>query len=413
MDTSYLSYALDRQIRAIRKLPKSKWDINKLTRQEKTNLINRAYNENIKQADLSKPRYSSKLVMLDKAMDTAKAIDKGKGNVLLKSKNARKLTDQDFLDVQSAISARSIPEVKYDSLKKQSSKTVDNSSKKINSINKTINNSFNRITSIRNRLGFGLATPTKSVVDNSIKNLQEIRQKLSNSIEQLNAQSNKLKNVETNINKNITRVTDESQLRSLQDIRNKASNLRETVTTQYNRIQNTINNIRQIINDYKPRQRPTTFRIPTPELPKSKKSIKKKRRSKEFIGYNTFMKPVGKDTWKKVNEFPMSYANAQDLGAFKADKTLQASFRVRKGSAPARKPKEKFPKGYLMDNFNEFRNYKKRKGKKVPTPGQWIEKADRRLDSGTEVKDIQKARKKSSKKTTRKKTKSAEEFWLG
>ncbi|HKL23720.1 MAG TPA: hypothetical protein VJ912_00100, partial [Candidatus Nanoarchaeia archaeon] len=419
LDTSTLSYYLSRHIEQIKKLPKSKWDMNKLTRQDKANLINNIYNRNIKPADLSNPRYSSKLVLLDKAIDTAKAIDSGKGTVLLKNKNVKKLTDQDYLDIQSAISSQSIPKVKYESLKKQSSKIVDNTSKKVKNTRNKISNSLNKITKIRNQLGYGFVSPSKTKIDSSIKNLQEIRQELSKSLDELNKQSSEIKNVEKTINENIVGVTNESQLRDLQDTQSKISSLKTSITTQYQRITDITQNIRNIITEFRP-DRIRTPRTPSlPKLPKSKKKIKKKRKQKDFIGYNTFMKPVGKKNWKKVNQFPMSYSNAQDLGAFKADNTLQASFRVRKGSAPARKPTEKFEKGYFLDNFDEFRNYKKKKGKKEFTPGQWIEKADRRLDSRSEVSSIQKARKKSSKKSKKnnkkkkkKKTKSAEDFWL-
>lgn len=138
-----------------------------------------------------------------------------------------------------------------------------------------------------------------------------------------------------------------------------------------------------------------TFPLPSPKLKPIVPFIppligpgKKKKLFFEFPklqreGFNVFVKQKGK--FKKVNVKPLKRSDALSLGAFVADKSLAASFKIGKAKKDAKKPLLQFPKRHYTRNLIKFRRAKKNK-KTI------VEKKRYRLDSVNEVKKIQAAR---------------------
>ena len=128
---------------------------------------------------------------------------------------------------------------------------------------------------------------------------------------------------------------------------------------------------------------PRPVRIPLKQ-PKVKPTITK------FPSYNVLVKSKGK--YIRANKVPLSKSLAQSLGAFVTDRSLSAQFKLKPTSKKAKTTKLNFPKNYFTSTRNKFRDYKIRKGRKVPMKNQYIEKAGRRLDTLSEKKQIRAAK---------------------
>lgn len=118
---------------------------------------------------------------------------------------------------------------------------------------------------------------------------------------------------------------------------------------------------------------------------------------------NPFGKPIGKQpgykaffkkgkSFRPISLVPVLKKIAQDQGAFIIDRSLARTFRIRKVKGQAQKPIVTVPTGYFQRTRQKYRAFKKRKGAKITTPNQFIEKRKFALDSRTEVRRIQAAR---------------------
>ncbi len=134
--------------------------------------------------------------------------------------------------------------------------------------------------------------------------------------------------------------------------------------------------------------KPRKFFLTEKEMEKKKQRLKKELRKKK--GYNVFVKQKGK--FFRVNEVPLTKKKAKGLGAFITDKSLSATWKIKKTNKKAKKPVLIFPTNYHSRTQHKFRGFKLKKGKKVPLKNSEIEKRKFRLDQFSEVKRIQAAR---------------------
>ena len=106
-------------------------------------------------------------------------------------------------------------------------------------------------------------------------------------------------------------------------------------------------------------------------------------------GYNVFGKPIRKKKYVKLNVNALSKSNAQSLGAYLTDTSLSTNFFIKKTMKESRPPKLLFPKGYFIGTQHKFRDYRIRKGKRIPMKNKWIEmKGLPRLDTESEIRKI-------------------------
>ena len=138
---------------------------------------------------------------------------------------------------------------------------------------------------------------------------------------------------------------------------------------------------------YKPPVEPITPTYkPTEELPlipilKKKPTPKKPKRAKS---YQAFVKEKGK--FRKIGK-PTSQSNALDLASEYVDITPSATFKVKpSGLKPKKNPGTK--RGYFRRNEYKFREYKIRKGAKLPLTKEFIEKRKHRIDKTGERRGI-------------------------
>lgn len=131
------------------------------------------------------------------------------------------------------------------------------------------------------------------------------------------------------------------------------------------------------------RRTPPPPRIP--RVPKGKKKLSKRKDT----GYFAYAKPVKGKKYVKLNRVPVTRDRALDIGTFFADNSLSTNFRIEKTSKKKGKSKLGVPKGYASLNIGKFRDYKIRKGKRVPLKNKYIEKKGvRRLDTRGEINKI-------------------------
>ena len=105
-------------------------------------------------------------------------------------------------------------------------------------------------------------------------------------------------------------------------------------------------------------------------------------------GYNVQAKSkAGK--WRNLNKKPLSRGNALSRGSRAADNTVSAQFRVRKTN---KKVSPTASDSYWNLNQHKFRNYKIRKGKRIITPNNFVERRSHRIDSVGEKSGLKLAR---------------------
>ncbi len=146
--------------------------------------------------------------------------------------------------------------------------------------------------------------------------------------------------------------------------------LRQKLNTELKQKLKSKSNLRTIT-----QPKPRTPRIPPPILlfGKDGKIIRGPLAPKPQQGFNVFVKGQGKKKFIKANKVPVTRLKARDLGGFLIDHSLAATFRINKTSKNAQKPKLRIPTRYFSRNFPKFRAFKKRRGKKIVTPTQFIE----------------------------------------
>lgn len=162
------------------------------------------------------------------------------------------------------------------------------------------------------------------------------------------------------------------------------------------------------------RERPIVkTRLREVTLPKTKPFLfaaKRRRRVKPKLkkrqAYNAFAKPQGKKNFVKLNQVPLAKEKAKDTMAFFVDKSLSASGKIRTTKGKPKPASLKIPSNYFGATKNKFREFKIRKGKKIATPNDFIEKRGFRLDSVGEKKSINLASLLSTKKAQARKKKS-------
>ncbi len=145
---------------------------------------------------------------------------------------------------------------------------------------------------------------------------------------------------------------------------------------------------------------PPTFRSPPPPITRTTTPIKRilfgKPKKKKIgapvnkQGYNALVKEKGK--FIKLNVVPLTKNKAQDLSTFVTDRSLSATYKIKKTNQLAKKPVRIVPNKYFDRSFNKFRPFKKRKGVKIPLENAGIERRTFRLDTRSEVKKIQASR---------------------
>jgi len=135
--------------------------------------------------------------------------------------------------------------------------------------------------------------------------------------------------------------------------------------------------------------KPTTpfrprFPIITSQVGASREKIGTPKNKK---GYDAFVKQGKK--FIKVNEVPLTKEKARDIATFVTDKSLAATWKVKKTGKLAKKPVRIVPNKYFLRNQAKYRSFKKVKGKEVAISNSGIERRKFRLDSGPEVRKIQ------------------------
>jgi hypothetical protein len=152
------------------------------------------------------------------------------------------------------------------------------------------------------------------------------------------------------------------------------------------------------------RPEPPRLRLPRPIIgwprlpkPKIKVEIRRKlikRRVRVQPGYNVYGKPIKQKTYRKLNKVPLTQTKARDLGAYIADHSLSASFKLKPSSKKAQTPKTRIPIGYYSRTKRKFRDYRIVKKKRKPMKDKWIERRGLpRLDTRGEKQKIKMMRK--------------------
>lgn len=95
-----------------------------------------------------------------------------------------------------------------------------------------------------------------------------------------------------------------------------------------------------------------------------------------------------KRRWIKINDKPLTHEDAKDIGAFAIDNSISATFEIRKSKEAPEPIENALLYGYFADNIQKFRDYKIKKGMKIPMNERFIEKAKDRLDTQGEIKEI-------------------------
>ena len=80
----------------------------------------------------------------------------------------------------------------------------------------------------------------------------------------------------------------------------------------------------------------------------------------------------------RVNKVPLTKERAEDLRNFIADNSLSRTAQIIPTKRKAQNPKLNFPRGYAKKSSVKFRNFRIKKGKKVPLPrGKIIERGEK------------------------------------
>lgn len=158
-----------------------------------------------------------------------------------------------------------------------------------------------------------------------------------------------------------------------------------------------------------PKPRPPTvaaggfnLKIPSRKPKRVKKVVKKGK------AYDSYGKIVGKKKYKRLNQVPLSRRKALDLSSYVIDHSLSTNFYIK--HLPGKKPqtpKIKVPDNYFGGQRKNLRNYRIRKGKKVPMerPDMFIErKGKARLSTKSEINRINLLKKLAELKKKSKKT---------
>ena len=135
--------------------------------------------------------------------------------------------------------------------------------------------------------------------------------------------------------------------------------------------------------------------------------------------------PTGKKQWVKLDMPPATRESALSAGARETDEEIGARFKIDKvakkvqavqrvtGKLQTAFAKRVQPKvgvidtkdKYFRDKQKKFRMWKQKKGKRKATPNQFIERQPYRLDSQQEKRSIQRAKRATPKKPTKKRNK--------
>ncbi len=144
-----------------------------------------------------------------------------------------------------------------------------------------------------------------------------------------------------------------------------------------------------------------TSRVPLPEKGRDKVSKEQP--------YNVYVLRDSTDPKKRryeqINQKPLTKESALSAGARETDESISARYKIEKVQDIVQKVKDFAgrvvsekkikPKAidtgdnYFQVNKNKFRPYRVQKGKKIATPGVYIEKASARLDSPREIRRVQ------------------------
>jgi len=105
-------------------------------------------------------------------------------------------------------------------------------------------------------------------------------------------------------------------------------------------------------------------------------------------GYHALFKKGNK--FIRINRSPVTKNQALDLGARVVDRSLSATFKIKKTNRKAKPPQIRISRNYFKNTQRKFRDFKIRKGKQVPLKNKFIERKGKpRLDTGGERRKIQ------------------------
>ncbi len=100
--------------------------------------------------------------------------------------------------------------------------------------------------------------------------------------------------------------------------------------------------------------------------------------------------PINTKKFVKLTKVPVTQQQAEDIAAFLVDNSLSTNWRIEKANRFAKQPKIDIPTGYFDNTRFKWRDFKIRKGEKIPTPNSYIErKGLPRLDTFAEINNIQ------------------------
>ena len=100
--------------------------------------------------------------------------------------------------------------------------------------------------------------------------------------------------------------------------------------------------------------------------------------------------PINTKKFVKLTKVPVTQRQAEDIAAFLVDNSLSTNWRIEKANRFAKQPKIDIPTGYFDNTRTKWRDFKIRKGEKIPTPNSYIErKGLPRLDTFAEINNIQ------------------------
>lgn len=108
----------------------------------------------------------------------------------------------------------------------------------------------------------------------------------------------------------------------------------------------------------------------------------KKQRS---IPYDVYIKK------KKIAD-NLTKQQALNWGSYVSDNSIAARFSIRRSSGKVKEPKFNIPQNNFLINRYKFRNFKRRKGSKIPLRNSFIERRSNRLDTTGEIRQITAAR---------------------
>jgi len=134
---------------------------------------------------------------------------------------------------------------------------------------------------------------------------------------------------------------------------------------------------------------PVKVKVPPPPIRLPKMKEKTPRIITKPQGWNVYGKVIKTKKYKKLSKVPLTKQQAQSLGSYLVDTSLSTNFYIKPTTKKAKKPLIKFPTDYFSLTTKKFRDYRIRKGKRIPMENKWIERRGKpRLDTKQEVQKI-------------------------